>query len=369
MGRQLVLIGGGHAHMLTLANLNKFTGRGHKVTVIGPSPYHYYSGMGPGMLGGTYSPADIRFRTRRVVEKQGGEFILGEAVQTDPLTRTIRLASGETIPYDILSFNTGSYVPKTNVIGESANIFTVKPIEMLQEAQRQILAMLSRQKISIGIVGGGPSAIEIAGNIWRLSKEASNPPTITVFAGNQLMSHFSDNLRQKAAASMRHRGINVVESGYVREIVTGKITLESGQSYHSDMIFLALGVKPSPIFKASGLATGPDGGLMVNQYLQSTQYPELFGGGDCIDFKDRPLNKVGVYAVRQNPVLLHNLMAALVGSSLIPFHPAVDYLLFFHLGDGTGILQKKWLLFGGKIAFFIKDHIDRKFMRKFQSIE
>jgi len=39
------------------------------------------------------------------------------------------------------------------------------------------------------------------------------------------------------------------------------------------------------------------------------------------------------------------------------------------MGDGTGILQKKWLMFGGKPAFFIKDYIDRKFMKKFQSIE
>jgi len=285
------------------------------------------------------------------------------------LARSVRLESADIIPYDVLSFNTGSYVPRTNVAGDSADIFTVKPIEKLQEAQHQILTMLTRQKISIGIVGGGPSAIEIAGNIWRLSRKTPHIPDITVFAGKQLMSRFPENLRQKASASLRNRGITIVESGYTREITTGKITLQSGQSYHSDIIFIALGVKPSPLFKDSGLPTGPDGGLLVNQFLQSTQYPELFGGGDCIYFKDRPLNKVGVYAVRQNPVLLHNLMAALEGSSLMPFNPGGDYLLIFNMGDGTGILQKKWLLFGGRLAFFIKDSIDRKFMRKFQSID
>jgi hypothetical protein len=39
------------------------------------------------------------------------------------------------------------------------------------------------------------------------------------------------------------------------------------------------------------------------------------------------------------------------------------------MGDGTGVLQKKWILVGGKRAFKIKDYIDRKFMKKFQSIE
>ncbi len=56
MKKQLVLIGGGHAHMVTLANLATITEQGHDVTVIGPSEFHYYSGMGPGMLAGTYRP-------------------------------------------------------------------------------------------------------------------------------------------------------------------------------------------------------------------------------------------------------------------------------------------------------------------------
>ena len=62
----LLLAGGGHAHMVTLQKLDEFVKRGHRVTVIGPSPYHYYSGMGPGMLSGFYSPGDIRFATRRI---------------------------------------------------------------------------------------------------------------------------------------------------------------------------------------------------------------------------------------------------------------------------------------------------------------
>ncbi len=79
MGKHLVLVGGGHAHMVTLAKLHTFVEKGHRVTVIGPSAYHYYSGMGPGMLGKTYAPDDIRFSTQHVVEKQGGTFILDKA--------------------------------------------------------------------------------------------------------------------------------------------------------------------------------------------------------------------------------------------------------------------------------------------------
>jgi len=72
-------------------------------------------------------------------------------------------------------------------------------------------------------------------------------------------------------------------------------------------------------------------GLLVNKYLQCTAHPEIFGGGRCIYFKDRPLDKVGVYAVRQNPVLYQNLMASLEETVLQPFDPGggiTEYLIW-----------------------------------------
>jgi NADH dehydrogenase FAD-containing subunit len=77
----LVLIGGGHAYMVTLAKLYTFIEKGHHITVMGPSDHHYYSGMGPGMLGKTYTPVEIRFATRHVVEKQSGTFIRDKAIK------------------------------------------------------------------------------------------------------------------------------------------------------------------------------------------------------------------------------------------------------------------------------------------------
>lgn len=370
MHKHLVLVGGGHAHMVTLMNLDEFAKRGHQVTVIGPSPYHYYSGMGPGMLGKTYAPQDIRFATKHVVEKQGATFILGKAVRIDPDRKTVFLESGDTILYDVLSFNAGSYVPVPHMEGDGKDIFFVKPIEKLVEAQARILELVSRKKITVSIIGGGPSSAEIAGNVWRLTRGYGiNRPVIQIFSGKKFMARFPARVRHKVVVSLKRRNIQILEKGYMKEIKSRRIILESGKTYDADFIFLALGVKPSPIFKESGLSTGPDGGLLVNKYLQSTAYKEIFGGGDCIYFKDWPLDKVGVYAVRENPILYHNLMAAVEERDLQPFDPGGEYLLVFNLGDDTGVFYKKGFVFGGRLAFKIKDYIDRKFMNKFQAIE
>jgi NADH dehydrogenase FAD-containing subunit len=96
------------------------------------------------------------------------------------------------------------------------------------------------------------------------------------------------------------------------------------------------------------------------------QFPEIFGGGDCIYFQPRPLDKVGVYAVRENPILYHNLLAALEGRALRRFRPGGAYLLIFNLGDDRGIFWKQQVVFDGKVAFWLKDFIDRRFMRQFQ---
>lgn len=356
--------------MVSLANLHRFTERGHRVTVIGPSAYHYYSGMGPGMLGKTYTPEEIRFATQQVVEKQGGRFLLGQVVGVDPEAQTVTLQSGETVSYDVISFNVGSKVPRDMIGSDSEDIFTVKPIERLLEAQKRILELASRKEPAVAIIGGGPSAVEIAGNIWRLTRHhGQSRAKIRIFTNTRLMPNHPDNVRGKAKASLSARGIEVREMSAVQQIETGKVGLSSGETWNADIIFVALGVKPTPIFKDSGFPTGPDGGLSVNRFLQSTAYENVFGGGDCIYFKDRPLDKVGVYAVRQNPILFGNLMASLEGGKLAPFDPGGDYLLIFNLGDGTGIFRKRSLLFGGRPAFLIKDYIDRKFMRKFQAIE
>ena len=368
--KKLVLIGGGHAHMVTLAKLSTFRDKGFEVTVIQPSDHHYYSGMGPGMLGGTYKPEDIRFNTRKVVTDQGGNFVLGKVQRIDPVRQVVVLENTEEeIPYDVLSCNAGSFVPQ-DILGQSPDIFTSKPIEGLLRARQEIIKRGKEGPLEIAIVGGGPSGLEIAGNIRQLSEQEDvSSITIRIFAGKQLMRHLPEKIGVLARKIFKKRGIELIEGSYVQEMGKGQVVLQDGTSYKADMIFPAIGVKPSTIFAESGLPTGPDGGLLVNEYLQSTAHANIFGGGDCIYFQPQPLDKVGVYAVRENPVLYNNLMAALGGGELKSFDPGGKYLLIYNLGGGIGIFCKWFIIFSGTLAFTIKDYIDRKFIAEFQAIE
>jgi NADH dehydrogenase FAD-containing subunit len=367
MARHLVLIGAGHAHLTCLTSLRDFAARGHQVTVIGPGAHHYYSGMGPGMLGQTYRPQEIRFNSQRMTEAGGARFVKGLVARVDPEARKLVLASGEEIPYDVVSFNIGSGIPTAGVtIDETTNVFTVKPIEQLLRAQKLIVEQLSQKSPDLLVVGGGPAGVEIAGNLRRLVRRNKGTASVTLVAGSRVMAGLPDKVRQKVLSSCQRRDIRVIEGPHLTAVESGKVRLTDGRELPFDFLFLALGVRPPRLFQDSGLPTGPDGGLLVNEFLQSVAHPEMFGGGDCIYFQPQPLDKVGVYAVRQNPLLRDNLMAALEGGPLKPFQPGGDYLLIFNLGDGRGIFRKKNFVFDGRLAFWLKDYIDRRFMRKFQ---
>jgi NADH dehydrogenase FAD-containing subunit len=220
------------------------------------------------------------------------------------------------------------------------------------------------------VVGGGPAALEVAGNLHRLVHDAGGSQArIMVFAGRKFLPGLHERIRKRAEKNFSRRKIEVIEGGYVRRLGRSQVEVDSGRSFACDLTLLALGVKPSPLFVDSGLQTGPGGGLLVNEYLQNPDYPEIFGGGDCIYFAKQPLGKVGVYAVREDPVLYHNLEASLNKKQLRTFDPGGDYLLIYNLGDGTGIFHKGRVTFGGRPAFWIKDWIDRKFMKRFQALE
>jgi NADH dehydrogenase FAD-containing subunit len=368
VGKRLVFVGGGHAHLTSLKDLASFRKRGHKVVLISPSPYHYYSGMGPGMLSGIYRPWEVHFHIKKLAEQQGATFIKDKVIKIDPSRRLLSLSSGEKVNYDIVSFNIGSEVPVESLIptpGE--NVVTVKPVVNLLKAQHIILEAIRNNKaLNFVVIGGGPAGVEISANLWRLLNENHGKGEITLIGGKRLLGDAPGKVRHLALESLTRRGLKIVEGTYVKAIENGVVSLSNGRDVAFDLTFVAIGIRPSSLFLDSGLPTAADGGLLVNSHLQSIAYPNIFGGGDCISLEGYSLAKVGVYAVRENPILYHNLLSALEGGKMMTFEPQKHFLLIFNMGDGQGIFWKKNRAWGGRLTFLLKDYIDKKFMRKFQ---
>jgi len=366
VGKHLVLVGGGHAHLTALAHLGRYVGRGHRATLISPSRYHYYSGMGPGMLSGFYEPRQVRFNIQRMVQERGGQFIEASVTAVDPAAQNLYLDNDARVSYDIASFNIGSVVPGPELAAADQHVFTVKPILNLYRARNLILSQSVKGITRVLVAGGGPAGIEISANAWKLLHENGATPGVTLVAGNRILHGAPARVRHLAAASLATRRIAIFEGVRVRAFENGCATLTDGRSIPFDFAFVAVGVRPPALFRESGIPVGEDGGMSVNGCLQSTAYPQLFGGGDCISVEGHTVAKVGVHAVRQKPILKHNLEVALDGGEMKRFTPNPKYMLIMNMGDGNGIMWKKNVVLNGSLAFLLKDFIDRRFMKKFQ---
>ena len=368
MSKHLVFVGGGHAHLTALKDLSTFTKQGHRVTLISPSPYHYYSGMGPGMLGGSYQPWEVRFHIKKLAEDRGAAFMQDKVVTFDPVEHRLFLESGQNVQYDVVSFNTGSKVPVEALTKTPhENIITVKPVVNLLRARNAIAKASQEGKVlNFVVIGGGPAGVEISGNLWRLLHEHKGKGRIVLIAGERLMPSAPEKVRGLAMASLVKRGVQILEGSMVNAVKQGAVTLTDKQAVDFDIALVAIGVRPYSMFLDSHVPTGPDGGLLVNAHLQSVAHPDVFGGGDCISLEGHNLARVGVYAVRQNPILLHNLLATLTGGEMMTFTPQAHYLLIFNMGNGKGIFWKRELVWQGRLAFLLKNYIDMRFMKSFQ---
>jgi len=183
---------------------------------------------------------------------------------------------------------------------------------------------------------------------------------------DRLLPNVAVKAGRLAIQSLTERGIKVLPNFLAATMGQGFVRSQSGEEIPYDVAILTIGIVPPHTFIDSGLKTSKDGALLVNDYLQSVDYPEIFGGGDCIAIQGRPLGRVGVYAVREAPILFQNLLANLTRKPLKPFRPQKRYLLIFNLGDGTGIFVREPFVFKGKLAFTLKNHIDMSFMSKSQ---
>lgn len=110
----------------------------------------------------------------------------------------------------------------------------------------------------------------------------------------------------------------------------------------------------------------------VNDYLQSTSHPNVFGGGDCItmeNYVDKPFpTKAGVYAVREGPFIAQNLVNSIKGQPLVPYVPQSGFLALLMTGDEKAIGTKFGIAFTGRWVWKMKDRIDVSFMKLFDPI-
>ena len=363
--RRVVFVGTGHAHLHALKRAAEFTRRGFEVVAISPENF-WYSGLATGVLGGHYQPKQDQVSIEALMAPGGSaaSFLRDRVVAIDPAGKCVHLASGAILGYEVLSLNLGSETRPFP--GETKCVFPIKPLGNLWELRQALQAAQIRgQMPRVVIVGGGASGCEIAANVRALLGIAAG---VTILApGREIAPAFPPRAAKALQEWLGTRDIRVHGDSRVSH-VDGKVAVtEDGARHDFDFLINATGLHPPALLAGSGLPIGERGELLVDECLRSIGASDIFGGGDCVRFRGRELARIGVYAVREAPVLFHNLLATLEGRPLRAFQPQRYFLLILNLGGGVGLACWRNFYWLGRAAFWLKDRIDRAFLARYQT--
>lgn len=361
--RDVVLIGGGHAHALVARMWAMDPLPGVRLTIVNPDPAAPYTGMLPGLIAGHYARDDIMIDLVRLGRYANARLILDRAVGIDRDARLILLKDRPPLRYDLASIDIGIGSGLFHLPGYAEFGTAAKP---LGDYANRWEAFIARNLPAprVVLIGAGVGGVELALATARRLKATGATPAVTVLErGAHALPNIGDSARRTLLEEMEKAGILLMTDAEPASIEDGAVVLADGRRLGSDFTLSAAGTQPQSWLEQTGL-TLHKGFVTVGPTMQSSD-PAIFAAGDCAHLVFAPRPKAGVYAVRAAPVLFHNLRAALTGQPMTRFRPQRDYLKLVSLGDRRAVADKFGLRTGGAWLWRWKDRIDRKFMAMF----
>ncbi|WP_347311409.1 selenide, water dikinase SelD [Defluviimonas sp. SAOS-178_SWC] len=365
--RDLVLIGGGHTHALVLRMWGMKPVPGVRLTLISPDPTAAYSGMLPGHVAGHYPRAALQIDLVQLARHAGARLILGRATGIDRAARRVQVPGRPDVAYDIASIDIGITSDMPALPGFSDHAVPAKPLDAFADAWEAFAARAARGRAepAVAVIGGGVAGVELAlAARYRLGPGAE----VSVIEKGAALALIGAGARRALLSHLEREGTRLFEHTAVVAVETGGVRLADGRRVASAFTLGAAAARPQEWLKTTGLAlTG--GFVNVGPTLQTDTDPSIFAAGDIAHMLHAPRPKAGVYAVRQAPVLLHNLGVALTGKGAMRrYRPQKDYLKLISTG-GKGAVADKWgLPLDGAWLWRWKDRIDRKFMARFHDL-
>lgn len=366
--RDIVLIGGGHAHAAVLKRFGMKPEPGVRITLIARDTLTPYSGMLPGLLRDVYSHAECHLDLGRIARWSGATLIRDRATGLNPVSQEVLFRERPPLAYDVLSIDIGSTPPMAALPGAREFAIPIKPLDQFLDA----LAEMERTMASgdnVTVIGGGAGGVEAALALRRRFQKRGVELHVTLVSKEErVLRGHGQAVSKRMTQALADAGVDVRFGISAREITADHVVLGDGAQIPSDVTVLVNGASAPDWPAASGLASDKFGFITVNEFLQSPNYPDVFAAGDCAHFKPRPLPKSGVYAVRQGPALADNLRLAAIGKPLKPWRPQARTLALMSTGDGGAVVSYGPFAASGRWAWGWKDWIDRRWMQKYQEL-
>jgi NADH dehydrogenase len=166
--------------------------------------------------------------------------------------------------------------------------------------------------MTIVVVGGGPTGVELAGAFAELARivlkrdfrriDPGKARVILIEASPVVLSHMPPDLAGNATEQLADMGVQVRTSTKVKSITQGRVELDNGEVIEAENVIWAAGVSASPLTRKLGVELDRAGRVKVNPDCSLPGHPEVFAIGDMalmLQADGKPVPGVSPAAMQQ----------------------------------------------------------------------
>src|SRR6516164_3317199 len=157
---RVLLVGAGRSHLEVLRHLARRRDAALEITLASPEAQPLHAPMLPGVIAGDLAPADARLDLSGFARGAGMRFVPDQVASVDLYTRIATLESGEFVPFDVLSLDTGALPERT--LAAAGHAIAIRPVRDFLAAWERLRQDVGKGEINtLTVVGGGAIAIEL----------------------------------------------------------------------------------------------------------------------------------------------------------------------------------------------------------------
>lgn len=384
IAHKLVIVGGGVAGLeiaTALARRQRKKSEAIAITLVDRDSAHVWKPMLHTLAAGTSDISQQQTPFVAQAHDAGFTYQLGELQDLDRTNCQLLVGSvfaadqrllvpPRRLDYDTLIIAIGSQANDFGTPGVAEHCFKIDSREQAeifnQEVRLRLLECATQGKpLSIGIVGGGATGVELAAELVQLAETATaygasgldrRISIHLIEAGPRLLAAFPEDISEATRGRLESLGIQLHLDTRVKAVNADGFVLGNGSLVAASLKIWAAGVKASEILNhLDGLETNRANQLLVRPTLRTTLDANIYAIGDCASLtlpgNERPLPPTAQVAHQQAQYLIRHLPTLIRDEDLAPDFAYRDFGALVSLGeyDAYGSLGKFGLFKGATI--------------------
>ncbi len=377
---QVVIAGAGYAglHVALRLTSRLRSNPGVGLTLLDRHDYHLALTELPRVAGGTRAADEVRIPLEKVLAERV-RFVQTEITGFDVAGRRLLTEAGP-VGWDRLVLALGSRPNDFAIPGlaeRTLSLYSASDAERVWAAVTRALAAaaaatdpeLQRKLATVVVGGGGATGVEVAGELAEMMPAvaaghglaADRPAVLLIEAGPTILAGSSPHLIDKASRILSDLGVKVATNAAIAAATADGFRLNDGRVVEGGVFVWAGGVKAPELVADSGLPTGHNGRVKVDQHLRVLDHPEIYVAGDLASVVDprtgHALPALAQVALEEGETVARNLDAEVNGHSQEAFSFR-DKGFVVSVGTSRGVADVAGITTGGRVAHLLKDAIE-----------